>query len=121
MQLPKISVNRPVTTLMVFLAVLLFGVVAIFKLPLDIMPKMELPTLTVITAYPGASAKEIEKQVSKPLEEQLAGAENLKELTSTSKENVSFVKLQFDWGMDLTEAANNARDLIELAKSELPD
>lgn len=121
MKLPKISVNRPVTTLMVFLAILLFGLVAIFRLPLDIMPKMELPTLTVITTYPGASAKEVEQQVSKPLEEQLAGAENLQELTSTSKENVSFVKLQYDWGMDLTEAANNARDLIELAKSDLPD
>lgn len=121
MKLPKISVNRPVTTLMVFLAILLFGVVAIVKLPLDIMPKMELPTLTVITTYPGASSKEVEKQVSKELEDELAGAENLKEITSTSKENVSMVKLQYDWGMDLTEAANNARDLIEMAKSDLPD
>ncbi len=121
MKLPKISVNRPVTTLMAFSAILLFGLVSLQRLPLDIMPDMELPTLTVMTIYPGASADEVEQQVTRPLEEILAGSENLKEITSTSKENVSFIALQFDWGADITEAANNARDLIELKKMNLPD
>lgn len=121
MNLPKISVQRPITTLMAFMAILLFGLVSLQRLPLDIMPEMEIPTLTVMTVYPGASADEVEQQVTRPLEEILAGSENLRELTSTSKENVSFIALQFDWGADITEAANNARDLIELKKMDLPD
>ncbi|MGM0504046.1 MAG: efflux RND transporter permease subunit, partial [Bacteroidota bacterium] len=121
MKLPKISVQRPVTTLMAFMAVLLFGMVSLQRLPLDIMPEMEIPTLTVMTVYPGASADEVEQQVTRPLEEILAGSENLRELTSTSKENVSIIALQFDWGSDITEAANNARDLIELKKMDLPN
>src|SRR6056297_2584563 len=121
MKLPKISVQRPITTLMAFLAILLFGLVSLQRLPLDIMPEMEIPTLTIMTVYPGASADEVEEQATSPLEEILAGTENLSELTSTSKENVSFIALQFDWGDDITEAANNARDLIELKKMDLPD
>ncbi|MFP4620092.1 MAG: efflux RND transporter permease subunit [Bacteroidales bacterium] len=121
MRLPKIAVNKPVATTMAFLAILLFGVVSMNKLPLDIMPEMELPTLTVMTVYPGASAEEVEKQVTQPLEEILAGTENLKDITSTSRENVSFISLQFDWGAEITEASNSARDLIELARRELPD
>jgi len=121
MKLPKIAVNRPISTMMAFLAILLFGLVSLNKLPLDIMPEMELPTLTVMTVYPGASAEEVEKQVTKPLEEILAGTEDLKDITSNSKENVSFIALEFDWGSDITEASNNARDLIELAKRDLPD
>jgi HAE1 family hydrophobic/amphiphilic exporter-1 len=106
---------------MAFVAILLLGLVSLVRLPLDIMPEMELPTLTVMTVYPGASAEEVEEQVTKPLEELLAGTESLKEITSTSKENVSFIALQFSWGAEITEAANNARDLIELAKRNLPD
>ncbi|MGM0551590.1 MAG: efflux RND transporter permease subunit [Bacteroidota bacterium] len=121
MKLPKLSVNRPVGTAMAFLAILLLGLVSLVRLPLDIMPEMELPTLTVMTVYPGASAEEVEEQVTKPLEELLAGTENLKEITSTSKENVSFIALQFSWDAEISEAANNARDLIELAKRNLPN
>ena len=121
MKLPELSVKRPVATAMVFLAVLLFGLVALRKLALDIMPELELPTLTVITVYPGASATEVEKQVSKVLESVLAGAENLKDIHSSSRENVSFVSLQYNWGADITSAANNARDLMELTKSKLPE
>ncbi len=121
MRLPKIAVNKPVATTMAFLAIVLFGLVSLNRLPLDIMPEMELPTLTVMTVYPGASAEEVEKQVTRPVEEILAGTENLKEITSTSRENVSFIALQFDWGANISEASNSARDLIELAKNELPD
>lgn len=121
MNLPKLSVNRPVATSMAFLAIMLFGLVSLYKLPLDIMPEMELPTLTVMTVYPGASAEEVEEQVTKPLEEILAGTENLRELQSTSKENVSFISLQFNWGAEISEASNSARDLIELVKRDLPD
>lgn len=121
MKLPKLSVNRPVTTLMAFMAILLFGLVSLQRLPLDIMPEMELPTLTIMTIYPGASANEVEEQVTKPLEEILAGTEGLREINSSSQENVSFIALQFEWGTNITDAANDARDLMELKKRLLPD
>jgi hydrophobe/amphiphile efflux-1 (HAE1) family protein len=120
MTLPKISVNKPVATAMVFLAVLLFGLVSLKLLPLDVMPAMELPSLTVVTVYPGASANEVEDQISRVLESSLSGAENLKNIKSTSRENVSIVSLEYNWGSDITEAANNARDLMERVKSQMP-
>ncbi|MDD2278350.1 MAG: efflux RND transporter permease subunit, partial [Bacteroidales bacterium] len=120
MNLPRTSVYRPVAIAMLFLAVLLFGLVSLTRLPLDVMPEMELPSLTVITIYPGASAIEVEQQVTRPLEGVLGGTENLKEISSQSKENASFISLQFEWGSDISESASNARDLVELAKNRLP-
>ncbi|HEX2974968.1 MAG TPA: efflux RND transporter permease subunit [Bacteroidales bacterium] len=120
MRLPKLSVERPVATAMVFIAILLFGVVSLKMLPLDVMPAMELPSLTVLTVYPGASANEVEDQVSRVLETQLSGVQDLKNINSASRENVSIVSLQFNWGSDITQAANNTRDMMELVKSKLP-
>jgi len=120
MILPKISVKRPVAISMLFMAVLLFGLVSLTRLPLDVMPEMELPSLTVITIYPGASAIEVEQQVSRPLESILGATEGLKEISSQSKENVSFISLQFDWGTDINASTNSARDLLDLVKKSLP-
>ena len=113
MKLSEKAVKNPITTLMLFIAVLVFGVMANLKLPRDIFPDIELPTLTIITVYPGASASEVEQEISKPIEKVLGGIERLKKIQSSSRENVSFVSLQFDWGTDIQEAAANARDLIE--------
>ncbi len=105
---------------MLFVAILVIGVFSLTKLPLDLMPNMEFPSLTVITVYSGASAIEVEEQVSKPLEAVLSSAENLVEIKSISKENVSFIQLRYEWEEDITAAANNARDLLELVKSRMP-
>lgn len=121
MKLPEIGVKRPVATAMLFIAIVLLGIVSLRMLPLDLMPEMEYPSITVITIYPGASANEVEEQVTKPLEAVLSAAEHLQEIKSSSKENVSFIQLEYKWGGDVTSAANNARDLIELAKSRLPE
>jgi hydrophobe/amphiphile efflux-1 (HAE1) family protein len=121
MKLPKISVNSPVATAMVFLAVLLFGFVSLKMLPLDIMPAMEMPSLTVLTVYPGASANEVEDQVSRILETQLSGVQDLKSIKSSSRENVSIVSLEFNWGSDIASASNNTRDMLEMVKSKMPD
>ncbi len=120
MRLPKITVKNPVTTLMVFIAVLLFGIFSWQTLPKDLLPNIELPALTVITIYPGATAEDVETQVTNTLEKVLSGTENLKKITSVSKENVSIISLQFDWGSDVSQAASSARDLIELVKKDLP-
>ena len=119
MNLPHNSVKRPTTTLMVFIAVILFGMVAIKMLPRDVLPEIEFPTLTVVTVYPGASAEVVEDQVTRPLETVLAATENLRSIQSVSKENVSFITMRFNWGVDVNEASNSARDNIELVKRRL--
>ena len=105
---------------MVFMAILLFGLVSLKMLPLDVMPAMELPSLTILTVYPGASANEVEDQVSRILETQLSGVQDLKSIKSSSRENVSLVSLEFNWESDISQAANNTRDMMELTKSRMP-
>ncbi len=120
MKITKVSVNNPVSTSMIFMAILLFGIFSYLSLPKDLLPSVELPSLTVITVYPGASAEDVETQVTTPLETILAGAENIKNINSVSKENVSIISLVYDWGTNISDAANSARDLMELVKRELP-
>jgi len=120
MRLPEIAVKNPVFTLMIFIAVLLFGLVSMTMIPKDVLPDIELPSLTVITGYPGANAKEVETQVTKTLEQVLSGAGNLKTIKSSSKENISLITMEFNWGTNLDSAANSVRDLLELVKTDLP-
>ncbi|HXK91836.1 MAG TPA: efflux RND transporter permease subunit [Bacteroidales bacterium] len=120
MKITDASVKNPVAIYMVYAAIVLFGFLAIFRLPRDLFPDIELPTLTVITVYPGANAEQVEKEVTNPLEIVLASTENIKKIQSFSKDNVSTISLQFNWGTDISEASANARDLIELVKSQLP-
>ena len=121
MILPKTGVSRPVFTLMFFLALLLFGFISYLMLPKDVFPEIEMPALTVATVYPGASAEEVEEQVTVELEEVLAGTGDLRNMTSESRENVSFITLQFDWGTDLEEAVGAVRDFINFKEGELPE
>ncbi|MBP7563705.1 MAG: efflux RND transporter permease subunit [Candidatus Cloacimonetes bacterium] len=120
MRLPQIAVKNPVFTLMFFLALMIFGVVSLTMLPRDILPDVEYPAITVVTVYPGASASEVEEQVTKQLENQLSSVTNLKKVSSKSKENVSFISLEFDWNTNLDEASNDTRDKLELVKKDLP-
>jgi len=120
MKITDASVKNPVAIYMVYAAIILFGLLAIFRLPRDLFPDIELPTLTVITVYPGANAEQVEKEVTNPLEIVLASTENIKKIQSFSKDNVSTISLQFNWGTDISEASANARDLIELVKYQLP-
>lgn len=121
MRLPKLAVSRPITIIMLFAAVLIFGFVSRLMLPVDVLPDVELPMLTVLTVYPGASANEVEQQVTQELEEILAGVPNLKSIKSRSKENVSIISLEFNWNAKLDQAANDTRDKIEFKKQKLPD
>lgn len=121
MKLPKIAVSRPVTTVMLFAAIALLGVVAFFKLNLDMLPDIEPPAVSVITLYPGASATDVESEVTKYLEDELSATPNLDRLESKSKDNISIVNCIFDWGTDLDVAVNDIREKIDLAKPDLAD
>lgn len=121
MKLPEISVRRPVTTIMVFAAITLLGCVAFFRLNLDLLPDIEPPAVSVITPYPGASATDVESEVTKYLEDQLSTTPNLDRLESKSKDNIAIVNCIFNWGTDLDVAVNDIREKIDLAKPDLAD
>ena len=121
MSIYKSAINSPITTALVFVAVMILGVFSYMRLPIDQFPEMEPPYVSVMTAYPGANSSEIETNVSKLLENSLNSVEGLKEIMSTSKDNLSLVTLEFEWGYDLDEAVNDIRSSIDMVYDNLPD
>ena len=107
--------------MLVFVAVMIIGLFCFVQLPVDQFPEMDPPYVMVMTTYPGASASEIETNVSKIMENSLTSVDNLKYINSTSKDNVSLVVLELEWGCDITEAVNDVRSFCDMAKNQLPD
>ncbi len=121
MKLPEFSVKQPVATLMLFLAVIILGAFSLTRLPIDMLPDIEMPAVSILTFWPGASASDVETEVTTPIEDQASMVNNLDTLTSKSLDNLSLVSCKFEWGTDLEEATNDIRDKLELAKKKLPD
>lgn len=121
MSIYKSAINKPVTTILIFVAVIIIGIFSFSKLPIDQFPEMEPPFATVMTTYPGASASEIETNVSKLMENQLNSIDGLKEITSSSKDNISMVFMEFKWGTDLDEVINDIRSSVDIIKDNLPE
>ncbi len=121
MSLYQTAVKKPITTALIFVGIVIFGLFSYSRLPIDLFPDIETNMLTVITAYPGASASDIETNVTRPMENTLNSAESLKKLTSQSKDNMSIVTLEFDYGTNIDIATNDVRDKIEMVRSSLPD
>jgi len=121
MNLPEMSVRRPVTALMLFLGIILVGLFCFVQMPIDLFPDMDIPSITVVTPYEGASSEEVEEKITRVLEQRLATVEDLKHITSTSMEGVSHIVLQFEWQTDLDTRANDVRDAIDMAQREIPE
>ncbi|MDE5612310.1 MAG: efflux RND transporter permease subunit, partial [Odoribacter sp.] len=121
MSIYNTAVNKPISTLMVFIAILVLGIASYIQLPVDQYPKMDPPYITVMATYPGANASDIEENVTKILENQLNSVDNLKELTSTSYDNLAVVALEFEWEVNLDEASNDVRDAVDKSMQALPD
>src|SRR5574344_906958 len=120
MSIYKTAINKPVTTILIFVAVIIIGLFSFSKLPIDQFPEMEPPYITVMTTYPGASASEVETNVTKLLENRLNSVDGLKEITSTSKDNMSMVELEMEWGTNLDEVINDVRSNIDMTKDNWP-
>ncbi len=115
------AVKRPITTIMIFVALLVMGFYSLNKLPIDFYPDIDFPAISVITTYAGASAADIETNVTRTIEDNLNSVGNLKNISSTSRDNMSIVVCEFEWGTNLDEASNEMRDAISFAEQFLPE
>ena len=121
MNLSNLAVRRPVTTSMFFLALLIFGTISLLRLPIDILPEITYPAITVVTTYEGAGPQEVERLITERIEKRVSTIENVKEIRSTSDEDTSTVTVYFNWGTDLAEAANEIREQIDRIRRFLPE
>ena len=120
MSLYESSVRKPIMTALIFIGVVILGLFSLNKLPIDLLPKIETNTIMVMTTYEGASASDIETNVTRPLESSLNTVANLKSIKSTSKENRSIITLEFNYGLDIDVVTNDIRDKLDLVSSYLP-
>ncbi len=115
------AVKKPISTALVFVAIVILGLFSLSKLSIDLLPKMDETAIMVMTAYNGASAADIETNVTRPLENVLNSVSDLKHLTSQSKENISVITLEFEYGVDIDVATNDVRDKLDIVESALPE
>lgn len=108
-------------TTLCFVAVAILGLFSLSTLPIDLYPDVENNTIMVMTTYQGASAQDIEQNVTRPLENALNAVNDLKHITSKSRENISVITLEFEYGKDLDVLTNDVRDKLDMVKSSLPD
>ncbi len=120
MSLYEGAVKRPIMTSLCFAAIVILGIFSLLKLPIDLMPDIETNTIMVLTYYNGASAEDIENNVTRPLENTLNSVEHLKHVTSNSRENVSVLTLEFEFGYDIDDLTNNVRDKLDMVSNALP-
>ena len=121
MSIYRTAVKNPVTTALIFIAFMVFGLFSLSRTSIAQFPEFDANVIMVMSSYQGANAADIETNLTKVLENALNGVENLKELNSKSKENVSLLTLRFEYGTDIEEATNNVRDKLDLVNSMLPD
>ena len=121
MSIYRKAVNNPVTTALIFIAMAIFGIFSLINISLDRFPKFDANVVMVMSSYPGASAKDIETNLTKVLENSLNGVSDLKNMTSTSKENMALITLEFMEGVDIDVATNDVRDKLDMVNSVLPD
>ena len=121
MKIYETSVRKPISVALIFIGVIVFGLYSLKNLGVDHYPDIEVPYISVITMYPGGNAEDIETNITRVLEDQLNSVDNLDKITSKSSDNVSIVTLEFEYGCDLTEAANDVRDVVSRTQSLLPE
>ena len=120
MSILRLSVDRPVTTVMLFLSIGLLGLISYTRIPQELFPSMEYPQITIVTKYEGAGPEESEKLISKMVEETAGTVKNIQRVSSNSKEGVSIVTCEFRWGTNMDFAAMDVREKIDLIKEALP-
>ncbi len=121
MNIYESAVKKPVSTILIFIGVVVMGLFSLMNLAVDHYPEIDMPMISVITTYAGANAADIETNITRVLEDNLNTVDDLKELTSTSSDNYSMITLEFEYGIDLADAANDIRDVVSRVQSSLPE
>jgi HAE1 family hydrophobic/amphiphilic exporter-1 len=121
MRISRFSVHRPIFTIMVVLMVLLLGAISLLRLPIDLMPDISYPTLSISCTYENAGPEEIEELITRPIEQAVSAVPGVDELTSVSVEGQGTVRVTFSWGTDLDAAANDIRDRLDRIIDKLPE
>ena len=121
MKISQSAIRRPVFTTMVVLIAVLLGIISLMRLPIDLMPDITYPTLSIFAAYGNAGPEEMEQLVTRPIEEALTAVPGVVEVSSISSEGASQVRLSFEWGVDINEASNDVRERLDQALSQLPE
>ncbi len=121
MSIPRLAIQRPVTMFMISAVITLLGLISLTRLPVDLMPEFEQPTLNVRTSYPGVGPLEIEELITRPLEQAVSAVPGIVRVTSSSSEGNSQVQLNFEWGSDLSEAADEVRTRVDRMRGRLPE
>ncbi|HRZ31292.1 MAG TPA: efflux RND transporter permease subunit [Flavobacterium sp.] len=121
MSIYSTSVNKPVSTIMIFIGVVIFGLFSYINLPVDYFPKIDPPIISVFTFYQGANAADVEQNITRKLEDGFGSLTGLKKISSNSKDNISIITIEFEWGTNLDEATNEVRNAVGMAERNLPD
>jgi HAE1 family hydrophobic/amphiphilic exporter-1 len=121
MKLAKVAIERPVATLMFYVAVILLGFISLRQLSVDLLPDISYPRLSVVTEYPGVAPEEIETLITEPLEAAVSRIPGLRRVESVSKEGVSYLTLEFGWGTDMDFATLHAREKLDSVRFQLPE
>ncbi|WRQ32177.1 efflux RND transporter permease subunit [Bacteroidales bacterium MB20-C3-3] len=121
MKIYESAVKKPVTTALIFVALVVLGLFSFSRLSVDLYPEIELNAVTVMTTYSGASTMDIEQNVTKRLETSLSTVSDLKRINSTSKDNVSLITIEFEYGTNMDEAVNDVRSILDMQRNFLPE
>ncbi|MFP4661187.1 MAG: efflux RND transporter permease subunit [Halanaerobiales bacterium] len=121
MKLSNTAIKRPITTIMMVLLVVLLGVIAFYRVNIDLFPDISFPAAVVITEYEGVGPEEIETMVTRPIEGAVATVTNISNLNSTSSAGRSMVVAEFNWGTDMDMAGIDMREKIDMIEGYLPD
>ncbi len=121
MRISRFAVHRPIFTIMAVLIVLLLGTISLLRLPIDLMPDISYPTLSISCSYENAGPEEIEELITRPIEQAVSAVPGVEEVTSVSAEGQGTVRVTFAWGTDLDAAANDIRDRLDRVMNRLPE
>src|SRR5688572_4700029 len=120
MSIPRIAIERPVTMFMLSAVVVLLGAISLTRLPVDLMPDIQQPTISVNVTYAGVGPLEMEEIITRPLEQSISAVAGLDRVESTSSEGSSNIRLNFDWGTDMAEAVDEVRSRVDRFRGRLP-
>lgn len=121
MNIARWSVNKPVAVTMRIAALVLLGAICVTKLPIDLLPKVTIPTVAVVTQWPNVAPEEMETQITRPVEQAVSSAPNINNVSSVTVEGVSTVRVQFNWGTDIGQGAIDVLQLVQRARQAFPN